>query len=540
MRTFNLLWIYMIVLASWLFSCKTQEETIDAREELDNTTEIIPKVPEGTDYKDHKSEAVEVFSEDIEMAAPRASHAKPTAMMAMSRADASSYDGSPRVVQVAKNAKDLNIDAGQLTAGEWNDLHNWEAWNDLLENSDYVEMQDHWGIYPNSRISVFVRNQYEFPIQDAVVNLIDKNERVIWQAKTDNSGKAELWPGWTDANNEAQDLRLIVKYKGQDFVKGEVKDIGDGVNHINIKDDCDQIQRADIFFAVDATGSMGDEINYLQSELEDVITRTSIANTELNMRTGAVFYRDHTDDYLTKKKDLNEDHEATLSFIAEQTAQGGGDYPEALDAALSVALDQQWSKEAIARIVFLLLDAPPHEDSSSLRIIQGQIKEAAAKGIKIIPITASGINRQTEFLMKYMAMGTNGTYVFITDDSGIGHKHLDPVVKDYEVEKLNDLIVRLLKSYTSNKSCDIQKHNTTSSSVKIFPNPTSNFITISNTDKIERIKILSPSGKVIISRDINQPSDLKIDLSGWVDGMYNVLIEGPDYNIVKSVVKVRG
>ena len=72
------------------------------------------------------------------------------------------------------------------------------------------------------------------------------------------------------------------------------------------------------------------------------------------------------------------------------------------------------------------------------------IETASKKGIKIIPITASGIDKETEFLMRYMAIATNGTYVFITNDSGIGNDHLVASVGDYQVEYLNKLMERLI------------------------------------------------------------------------------------------------
>ncbi|MCZ7585263.1 MAG: hypothetical protein M5R36_19075 [Deltaproteobacteria bacterium] len=34
--------------------------------------------------------------------------------------------------------------------------------------------------------------------------------------------------------------------------------------------------------------------------------------------------------------------------------------------------------------------------------------------------------------------------MFLTDDSGIGNPHEEPTVGDYEVEYLNDLLVRLV------------------------------------------------------------------------------------------------
>jgi len=79
-----------------------------------------------------------------------------------------------------------------------------------------------------------------------------------------------------------------------------------------------------------------------------------------------------------------------------------------------------------------------------IETVQKAIENAATNGIKIIPITASGINKETEFLMRFSAIATNGTYVFITDHSGIGNDHLEPTVGDYEVEFLNNLMVRLI------------------------------------------------------------------------------------------------
>jgi len=46
-----------------------------------------------------------------------------------------------------------------------------------------------------------------------------------------------------------------------------------------------------------------------------------------------------------------------------------------------------------------------------------------------------------------MAIATNGTYVFVTDDSGIGNDHIEPTVGEYQVEFLNDLMVRLVTKY---------------------------------------------------------------------------------------------
>ncbi|MBN2814590.1 MAG: VWA domain-containing protein, partial [Bacteroidales bacterium] len=202
-------------------------------------------------------------------------------------------------------------------------------------------------------------------------------------------------------------------------------------------------------FVVDATGSMTDEIDYLKSELLDVINRVEDMNNELSLRIGSVFYRDEGDEYLTRVSPFSTNLNATLSFINDQHADGGGDYEEAVHTALNTAITQlSWSKNARARLLFLLLDAPPHLTLSIVSDLNNIIKTTAEKGIKIIPISASGINKDTEFLFRFFATATNGTYVFITNDSGIGGDHIEATVGDYEVELLNDLIVRLIAKYT--------------------------------------------------------------------------------------------
>ena len=141
---------------------------------------------------------------------------------------------------------------------------------------------------------------------------------------------------------------------------------------------------------------------------------------------------------------------ALIGFIDEQSANGGGDFPEAVHTALDKAFNSlQWSSTAKARIAFLMLDAPPHFTPQVVSKMQELIAQAAAKGIRIIPIAASGINKETEFLLRFIAITTNGTYVFITDDSGVGNPHLEASVGDFEVELLNDLLVRLIFEYSS-------------------------------------------------------------------------------------------
>jgi hypothetical protein len=167
---------------------------------------------------------------------------------------------------------------------------------------------------------------------------------------------------------------------------------------------------------------------------------------------GSVFYRDNGDDYLTRPFDFSTSTDQLLNFVNDQSAGGGGDTPEAVDEALKTAIQgQQWSPNAVNRLLFLILDAPPHKDQASINKLKTAVTVAQQKGIRIIPVSASGIDWETEFLLRFLSISTNSTYTFITNHSGIGNSHLAPTVGDYQVEYLNNLMVRLITQYGQNQ-----------------------------------------------------------------------------------------
>lgn len=336
---------------------------------------------------------------------------------------------------------------GVITAGEWNDLDNWSFWNDLLTKDNYKEMPAYWGFYPNNRISVEVLSSTSLPVVNASV-VLKRNDIPVFRARTDNLGKAELWPDLFQANTNLDYSTLSIEVNDGAAILSQVKPFREGINHL-VTDQQTVDDRIEISFVVDATGSMGDELEYLKTELMDVLSRVKGANKGTSLFTSSVFYRDEGDDYVTKVSGFTENTSNTIEFIRKQEAAGGGDYPEAVHSALDKAVNElQWSQQAKTKLLFLVLDAPPHYNQSVMESIKSSINKGLETGIKIIPVTASGIDEKTEALMRFFSISTNGTYVFITDDSGVGNKHLEPNVGEYQVELLNNLIVRLINKYS--------------------------------------------------------------------------------------------
>lgn len=351
----------------------------------------------------------------------------------------------------SKESKDgqggIQPQGGLVTAGEWNDLDNWAFYQKTLMKEPFKGFPDDWQMYTNHRIAVAITAKNK-PAANATVTLF-RNNTPIWTAKTDNLGRAELWVGAFQKEKELNTALLRLKVNEQWVSTATITISETQVNRIALDETLPSpTNLVQIAFMVDATGSMGDELEFLKMDLKKVIAEVQKTNTQLKISTATVFYRDEGDEYVVKHSPFTEDINQTTEFISQQRADGGGDFPEAVDKALVQLNQLQWQPEARTRIAFLVLDAPPHNKPAVISSIQYSVKTAAASGIKLIPVVASGIDKTTEFLMRFIAMYTNGTYVFITDHSGIGNKHLEPSVGEYQVEKLSDLMVRLIKKYS--------------------------------------------------------------------------------------------
>ncbi len=424
--------------------------------------------------------------------------------------------------------------AGLLTAGEWNDLHNWNHhWADLLADGEIAHYENTYQFFARQRYTVMLSNQDDIPLADMVVQLKNAGE-IIWEARTDNSGKAELWAGLYDKKT-FDNLSIEVWVNGKKQELKSPKTAKEGFNFVKAEAPCHAPNNVDIVWAVDATGSMGDELEYLKTEVLDVIGRAKNNNPALSFRMGTAFYRDKGDEYIVKSSGLSTDIARTVAFIQKQSAGGGGDYPEAVHSALEeVVYGQKWSENAIARICFLLLDASPHQDPAVIASLQKSIREAARLGIRIVPLAASGIQKDTEFLMKFFGLATNGTYLFLTDHSGIGGKHLEPTSDEYKVEPLNDLFVRIITEYTSIKTCegksnirfedDPQQQPGAIIQASYYPNPAVDQFILELPYEVQSVALYDSEGKGVRKLEKPQAGPNTIRISDLPAGFYTIRI----------------
>jgi hypothetical protein len=415
--------------------------------------------------------------------------------------------------------------SGLLTAGEINDFNKWKMWEDFQENQ-FKTWSDHWGIYTKDRYCVQLQNKDHQPVIGQQIFLLNKRTLdTVWSAVTDNTGKAELWANLNGRDEQGE--YMIVSQNAQTVTAPVV--FANGINRMEIKRPCNLSNTVDIAFVVDATGSMSDEIDFLKIELEDVIKNIFAQHSDLDLHVGSVFYRDNGDEYLTRHIQFQTDLLKLLNFIKLQRAAGGGDTPESVNTALSVALDSlQWSSTARTKMLFLILDAPPHDDAKEEMFTL--IKKAASKGIRIVPVVCSGAEKTTEFLMRSIALATNGSYVFLTDNSGIGGQHIKPTTDVFKVEFLNGLLQRVISQMVLASDCD-HRVNTDSLltridhtvKMKIYPNPTRGTITIETSEHLKEIYIADFTGKILMRIETNEKQNkYNVNLGAYPNAMYLV------------------
>ncbi|HAD98586.1 MAG TPA: hypothetical protein DCG19_14340 [Cryomorphaceae bacterium] len=472
---------------------------------------------------------------------------------------------SPDKVEILDEPKELNKmpEARILTAGEIHDFSKWELWKDISDDQ-LKQWKEYWNIAPLERYSLQLTFTNGIPIVDAEVVFKDRRGKVIWTCRTDNTGKAEMWSKLFDQDQEGQ--RAEIHYNDRIFTVDGLKPITQGMNIMQIDEPCNLPEVLDISFVVDATGSMSDEIAFLKAELGDVIGRIQSVLNHSSIRTSSVFYRDKGDEYVTRESDFSDNVSQTENFIQEQNAGGGGDYPEALIEAMEVAVNKfKWSNKAVSRIMFLVLDAPPHYGEDELRRLHQLLKDAARKGIRIIPIASSGIDKRTEYLLRSMALATNGTYTFLTDDSGVGDSHIEPTTDSYEVELLNDLMVRLIHQFAFIPACMNQAMEAKVSVdppdqalenplhpndpdhtegagpedvfFKLYPNPTRDLVNIELDKEVEELFLTDLRGKILQRKEIGKERSFQLSLGNYPVGTYFIRFQAEKKWITRQIIR---
>ncbi|MBK5331102.1 MAG: VWA domain-containing protein [Ilumatobacteraceae bacterium] len=204
----------------------------------------------------------------------------------------------------------------------------------------------------------------------------------------------------------------------------------------------------DVLFLLDATGSMGDEIGRLKTTIDTVAAQVAGFESKPDVRFAMTLYRDEGDTFVTSTFDFTGDIEVFRAALNDVVADGGGDYPEAVEEGLESALSEpSWRDPASTlQLVFLVGDAPPRLDRQVPVEYPAAVIDAVARGIKVFPIASSESDDQAEAVFREIAAATGARFVFLSygaQGAATGDA-TDISSTDYEELPLDALVVRLI------------------------------------------------------------------------------------------------
>ena len=338
-----------------------------------------------------------------------------------------------------------------VTAGVTDDNEGWSdylAYRERHRGEFYVQDRD-----VSERYIVHVLDENSLPVHDATVEIY-AGSQLLFTGRTDAGGQMLFHPRALDDNYElrhALEFRVVAKkgYVAQSHTFARTD--GDAwLLTLTSPAHADYTQ-LDLVFLIDATGSMGDEIDKLKASMADVADGIAALPSKPDVRYGLVAYRDRGDEYVVRPYDFTTNLKDFQRNLANLRADGGGDTPESLNEALHTTLNNlSWRGDNTVRLIVLVADAPPHLDYNEPFNYASDMIDMVHRGIKIFPVGASNLAGDGEYIFRQMAQFTGGKFVFLTykngsDPSSGPGTETNHDVDNYSVDTLDKLVIRLVR-----------------------------------------------------------------------------------------------
>ncbi len=358
----------------------------------------------------------------------------------------------------AKRKKpDADLPSGILTAGSFDDNINPRFFRSFVgkagQNSylNGVTTRLH-----GRRLEIFVKNGEGAPVGNARVSVASgSGEKVDLITRSD--GRAIFLSSFDGFKQDAE-LTVTASSGNGNNTSQKIDESAENCTLTLPAASGNKPRNLDLVILLDTTSSMTDELDFLKAEIKNIATTVNARFPNVSQRYALVCYRDMDvgDEYVTRKFDFTPNIEEFRKNLSAQSAHGGGDLPEAMQKGLEDATKLNWRDEETARVVFLIADAPPHaaDAAEALR----HINTLRKRGASIYPVFAScndsAAVEATEVIMRGAALVTGAQYLFLSNDSGVGDAHGEPHIPYYHIEKLNNLMVRMIAGELSGQRLD--------------------------------------------------------------------------------------
>lgn len=298
--------------------------------------------------------------------------------------------------------------SAEVRAGEWDDNANYRDFQ------AYLSTRRSAGLTPtdvSKRRFVVVRDRDGRAVPNCRVVVRDRRQRQA-TLTTQASGRALLFP--RAEGLRGNDMTAFTRCQSHTATARFNLNSDDGVVDLRLptRRVLPQKRSVDVAFVLDTTGSMSEEINAVKATLSQALSRLDLPNVRL--RVGLVEYKDRTDSFVTRVFQMTDDVPTLSHRVLSVSASGGGDAPESVNEGLDVALHQlHFNPNSVARIAFLIGDAPPHLDYQNDVSYVDSMRTAARRGIQMFTIAASGMDDLGQLVWRQIAQYTGGTNLFV-------------------------------------------------------------------------------------------------------------------------------
>lgn len=336
-----------------------------------------------------------------------------------------------------------------LKAGEIDDNADWDDY--LLFRRDFMQQQfyDVHDVDVTGRHIINVTYDDGLPVLGARVRVY-AGQRLVSDTRTYATGQTLFFPNATRQGQREDRFQVVVEKDGDeaDFMLNTNETNEWFVTLPGKGQTLQDPIRLDVMFLIDATGSMADEIEELESNILSISAQIDEFPAQVQTRYGMVTYRDRGDEYITRVYDFTPDVREFQDELSGVRAEGGGDNPESLNEGLHDALHRaEWRVEDTVSLMFLVADAPPHLDYANDYDYAEEMVEAARLGVKIHPIASSGLDPQGEYIFRQLGQYTMGHFIFLAYEGDQGEYVREDLAagdQDFSVAALDELVVRLI------------------------------------------------------------------------------------------------
>jgi hypothetical protein len=263
------------------------------------------------------------------------------------------------------------------------------------------------------RVRIRVLDSLSRSVADARVRVLESGQ-VLEELRTLADGSALLFPDWLEEDGWKKPLRLEISSPAGNAVRT----IGpDGARSLDVVLSGERTVPSplpvDLLFVLDVTGSMQAQIDQLKNAVSILEMNLTALQNRPRLRFGLVQYRDRGDDFVVRTVPFTEDAESFSKTISDVQADGGGDTPEDLQAALESAVDSMKWNDGGVRLAFLVTDAPPHLDYGERTTYADAAHLARRRGIRIHTVGCGSLSVEGELVLRQIAQATGGKYVFL-------------------------------------------------------------------------------------------------------------------------------